>query len=72
MELNFKLPVNTLFTLRSLSSCISDKEFREALLINLLLDLHVKFISELRSLSELKLLVLVFSDKRVFSLKDIS
>ena len=33
----FKLPINTLFTLRGLSSRISDKEFREVLLMALLL-----------------------------------
>ena len=38
MESMFKFPINTLLTLRSLSSCISDKEFREALLMELLLD----------------------------------
>ena len=37
MELMFKLRSNTLFTLRSLSSRISDKEFREVLLMVLLL-----------------------------------
>ena len=30
VELMFKLPINTLFTLRRLSSRTSDKEFREA------------------------------------------
>ena len=33
---------------------------------------YVKFTSELSNLSEFQLLVLVFSDERVFSLKDTS
>ena len=68
----FKLPINTLFTLGSLSSPISDKEFREALLMGLLLDWYLKYMSELSNFSEFKLLVLVFSEEKVFSLKDTS
>ena len=59
MELIFKLPINTLFRLRNLN------------LRNLRLQ-YVKFTLELSNLSEFKLLVLVFSDERVFSLKDTS
>ena len=66
MELMFKLRSNTLFTLRSLSSRISDKEFREVLLMVLLLHWYVKFIPELSNFPDFKLLVLVFSDKRLF------
>ena len=66
----FKLPINTLFTLCSLSPLISDKEFRQALLMDLLLDWYVKFISQLSSFPEFKLLVLAFSDKRIILLKD--
>ena len=65
----FKLPVNALFTLRSLSSLISDKEFREALLMDLLLDRYANFISIINFLI-FKLLDLVFSNERVFSFKD--
>ena len=65
----FKLPVNALFTLRSLSSLISDKEFREALLMDLLLDRYANFISNINFLI-FKLLDLVFSNERVFSFKD--
>ena len=60
MELMFKLPINTLFTLRSLIWSISDKEFREALLMDLILDWYVKFVSEFSNYSEFKLLVLAF------------
>ena len=67
----FKLPVNALFTLRSLSSLISDKEFREALLMDLLLDRYANFISSINFLI-FKLLDLVFSNERVFSFKDAS
>ena len=59
MELIFKLPINTLFRLRNLN------------LRNLRLQ-YVKFTLELSNLSEFKLLMLVFSDERVFSLKDTS
>ena len=72
MELMFKFLVNTLFLFRSLTSRISDKEFRETLLMDPLLNWYVQVISELSNFSEFKLLVLVFSDERVFSLKDTS
>ena len=68
----FKLPINTLFTMRSLSSLSSGKEFREALFMDLMLDLYVKFILVLSNFSEFKLLILLFSDERVCSLKDAS
>ena len=67
----FKLPVNALFTLRSLSSLISDKEFREALLMDLLLDRYANFISSINFLI-FKLPDLVFSNERVLSFKDAS
>ena len=54
--------------MRGLSSRISDKEFREELLMDLLLDWYVEFISELSSFSEFKLLM--FFQVKCFSLKD--
>ena len=63
----FKLPINTLFTLRSLIWSISDKEFREALLMDLILDWYVKFVSEFSNYSEFKLLVLAFFRRKGIS-----
>ena len=60
MELMFQWPINTLFTLCSITSRIPDKAFREALLMDLLLDWYVKFISVLSNFLKFKLLVLLF------------
>ena len=60
MELIFQWPINTLFTLCSITSRIPDKEFREALLMDLLLDWYVIFISVLSNFLKFKLLVLLF------------
>ena len=68
----FKFLVNTPFTLRSHSSRFSDKDLRGALLIGLLLDWYVEFISDLLNFLESKLVVLFRSDEKLFSLKDTS